>query len=148
MLTSETVVSPPWPSTTYPPIRTIWSRNAAAEAARRPATPGTARTSVHLPVVRSIAKAWLLIASQVFFGPMPMKEKILDSLPAWVMTTALLETATGRGLSLGSSAAWRVAARKKNSSAGDGFFIDEILAAGTGIGTEVKPSVRDTENTD
>src|SRR5260221_10403167 len=78
---------------------------------------------------------------------MPMKEKILDSLPTWVMTTALLETATGRGLSLGSSAAWRVAARKKNSSAGDGFFIDEILAAATGIGTEVKPSVRDTENT-
>src|SRR6267142_5162709 len=44
------------------------------------------------------------------------------------MTTALLETATGSGLSLGSSAALSVAARRRKSS--NSFFIEEILAAG------------------
>src|SRR5258706_15811392 len=132
MLTSATVISPPWPSTTYPPIRMTWSRTTTADAARRPATPGTARTSVHLPVGRSRAKALLVIASQVFFEPMPMKERIFDSLPPWVMTTALLETGMGSGLSLGSSAAGRVTARRRKNSAGDSFLIDEILAAETG----------------
>ena len=41
------------------------------------------------------------MASQVFLGPIPMKEKILDSLPPRVMATALLETGIGSGLSLG-----------------------------------------------
>src|SRR5882757_4084896 len=107
----------------------IWSRSAAAEAARRPATPGAERSSVHLPVLSSITKAWLVMASQVFFVPMPMKEKIFASLPVCVRTTALLETAIGSGLSLGSSAALTVEARKRKRSAGKSFFIGEILAA-------------------
>jgi hypothetical protein len=59
-----------------------------------------------------------------------MKEKIFDSLPTWVITTALFETAIGNGLSLGSSAALRVATRRRKSRAGESFFIGEILAAG------------------
>jgi hypothetical protein len=47
------------------------------------------------------------------------------------MTTALFETGTGSGLSLGSSAALRDTARQKKI-AGRNFFIEEILAAGQG----------------
>src|SRR5271167_2661006 len=73
------------------------------------------------------------MASQVFFGPMPMKEKILGPPSSCEMATALFETGAGRGLSWGSSAARRRASRKKQNNAGsslfDADFIAEMIAA-------------------
>src|SRR5512143_2010239 len=65
---------------------------------------------------------------QVFFGPMPMKEKMLVSLPLRAIATALLESGIGRGESLGGSAARRVEIRKLASNSAGNLFIGEMIA--------------------
>src|ERR1019366_3839741 len=78
------------------------------------------------------------MASHVFLGPIPMKEKILGPPGSCEMATALLETAAGSGLSVGSSSARRGATSKRQnraeSSLLDTNFIAEIIAAKVGAG--------------
>src|ERR1035441_5934532 len=47
--TSATVVSTPWPSMVYPPKTKTCPLAPTADAAKRPATPGTGRLSTHFP---------------------------------------------------------------------------------------------------
>jgi hypothetical protein len=72
------------------------------------------------------------MASQVFFGPMPMKEKMRAPPSSCEMATALFETGAGRGLSLGSSAAGRRGTSKRQNNTGNNLvkadFIAEMIA--------------------
>src|ERR1700724_3703101 len=63
----------------------------------RPAVPGTAWIADQVPSFASREKAVLVIASAVFFGPIPMKEKSKSCPWTLSMATALLETGSGSG---------------------------------------------------
>src|SRR5580704_2216541 len=96
-------MSSPCRSTVYPPSSTICPPISTADAPILPAGPGTGRNSLHLPVSRSNTYAAFVIASQVFFGPMPMNEYQPACFPVFALVTALFETGAGKGARWASS---------------------------------------------
>src|SRR3954468_2366619 len=122
--TSASVNSFPWPSTVYPPKTKISPFAPTADAPKRPATPGTAWLSVHLPDLKRSWYILLLTSSHVFFVPIPMIE--YTSSPPFRVATALLVTAIGMGGIFPSSDGKRETAHSTAISK-IGFLIAEIL---------------------
>src|ERR1700675_2255512 len=108
------------------------SRAPTAVAARRPAVPGTARTSAHLPVSASESSMYpeLEIASHVFLGPIPIIEYTSNDPRLFTLATALLESGTGSGSNFGWSAANKNPPRRIRRISPKHFFIAEDFRTG------------------
>src|ERR1022692_237925 len=89
----------------------------------RPAMPGTERIAVHFPSLASRKKAVLVMASEVFFWPIPMKEKSKSFPRTLSMATALLEIGSGSGSTPESAAADSPALKRSNKKNARSLFI-------------------------
>src|ERR1700690_1324861 len=93
-------------------------------APMRPTIPGTGWIAVHFPSFASREKAVLVIASAVFFEPIPMKEKSMIFPRTLSIATALLEMGSGKGSTPDSAATDCHPPRRSNKKDAKSFFID------------------------